>query len=181
VEQLGLNDNYLTWESIEKFGSVIPENTKVVEKGIPIFPRLEAEVEISYIREQMQASVKTPQTEEKTVKVEAPDVEEITIDDFQKIDLRVGTVTACEPVPKADKLLKLQVDLGYEQRQVVSGIAQYYKPEELVGKKVIVVANLKPVKLRGELSQGMILAGSHDGILSVASVDSKLENGAKVK
>ncbi|PKC52438.1 methionine--tRNA ligase, partial [Rhizophagus irregularis] len=80
-----------------------------------------------------------------------------------------------------DKLLKLQVDLGYEQRQVVSGIAQYYKPEELVGKKVIVVANLKPVKLRGELSQGMILAGSHDGILSVASVDSKLENGAKVK
>lgn len=181
VEQLGLNDNYLTWESIGKFGSVIPENTKVVEKGIPIFPRLEAEVEISYIREQMQASVKTPQTEEKTVKVEAPDVEEITIDDFQKIDLRVGTVTACEPVPKADKLLKLQVDLGYEQRQVVSGIAQYYKPEELVGKKVIVVANLKPVKLRGELSQGMILAGSHDGILSVASVDSKLENGAKVK
>lgn len=181
VEQLGLNDNYLTWESIEKFGSVIPENTKVVEKGIPIFPRLEAEVEISYIREQMQASVKTPQTEEKTVKVEAPNVEEITIDDFQKIDLRVGTVTACEPVPKADKLLKLQVDLGYEQRQVVSGIAQYYKPEELVGKKVIVVANLKPVKLRGELSQGMILAGSHDGILSVASVDSKLENGAKVK
>lgn len=181
VEQLGLNGNYLTWESIEKFGSVIPENTKVVEKGIPIFPRLEAEVEISYIREQMQASVKTPQTEEKTVKVEAPDVEEITIDDFQKIDLRVGTVTACEPVPKADKLLKLQVDLGYEQRQVVSGIAQYYKPEELVGKKVIVVANLKPVKLRGELSQGMILAGSHDGILSVASVDSKLENGAKVK
>lgn len=181
VEQLGLNDNYLTWESIEKFGSVIPENTKVVEKGIPIFPRLEAEVEISYIREQMQASVKTPQTEEKTVKVEAPDVEEITIDDFQKIDLRVGTVTACEPVPKADKLLKLQVDLGYEQRQVISGIAQYYKPEELVGKKVIVVANLKPVKLRGELSQGMILAGSHDGILSVASVDSKLENGAKVK
>ncbi|KGR89177.1 methionyl-tRNA synthetase [Ureibacillus massiliensis 4400831 = CIP 108448 = CCUG 49529] len=181
VEQLGLNDNYLTWESIEKFGSVIPENTKVVEKGIPILPRLEAEVEISYIREQMQASVKTPQTEEKTVKVEAPDVEEITIDDFQKIDLRVGTVTACEPVPKADKLLKLQVDLGYEQRQVVSGIAQYYKPEELVGKKVIVVANLKPVKLRGELSQGMILAGSHDGILSVASVDSKLENGAKVK
>ncbi|BDH59916.1 methionine--tRNA ligase [Lysinibacillus sp. PLM2] len=181
VEQLGLNDNYLTWESIEKFGSIIPEDTKVVEKGIPIFPRLEAEVEISYIREQMQASVKTPQTEEKTVKVEAPDVEEITIDDFQKIDLRVGTVTACEPVPKADKLLKLQVDLGYEQRQVVSGIAQYYKPEELVGKKVIVVANLKPVKLRGELSQGMILAGSHDGILSIASVDSKLENGAKVK
>ena len=72
---------------------------------------------------------------------------EITIDDFLKVDLRVATVTACEAIPKADKLLKLQVDLGYEQRQVVSGIAEHYKPEELVGQKVIVVANLKPVKL----------------------------------
>ena len=85
-----------------------------------------------------------------------------------KVDLRVATVIACEPVPKADKLLKLQVDLGYEQRQVVSGIAEHYKPEELVGQKVIVVANLKPVKLRGELSQGMILAGSQDGVLTLA-------------
>lgn len=98
-----------------------------------------------------------------------------------KVDLRVATVTACEPIPKADKLLKLQVDLGYEQRQVVSGIAKYYTAEELVGQKVIVVANLKPVKLRGELSQGMILAGEKDGILKLASVDPKLENGAKVK
>ena len=78
-----------------------------------------------------------------------------------------------EPVKKADKLLKLQLDLGYERRQVVSGIAQYYKPEELVGKKVICVTNLKPVKLRGELSQGMILAGRRMGI-SVASVDQSL-------
>ena len=86
-----------------------------------------------------------------------------------KVDLRVATVTACEPVPKANKLLKLQVDLGYEQRQVVSGIAEHYKPEELIGQKVIVVANLKPVKLRGELSQGMILAGSHDGVLTLSN------------
>ncbi len=181
VEQLGLTGEYLTWESIEEFGNVIPEQTKVVEKGIPIFPRLDAEEEISYIREQMRSSVKSPQKEEEQSTVEVPDVPEISIEDFQKVDLRVGTVTACEPVPKADKLLKLQVDLGYEQRQVVSGIAQYYKPEELVGKKVIVVANLKPVKLRGELSQGMILAGSHDGKLSIASVDPTLQNGAKVK
>ena len=75
----------------------------------------------------------------------------------------------------------MQLDLGYEQRQVVSGIAHYYKPDELIGKKVIVVVNLKPVKLRGELSQGMVLAGEKDGILSLVSVDSKLENGAKVK
>ncbi|KGR76558.1 methionine--tRNA ligase [Ureibacillus manganicus] len=181
AEQLGLSDNYLTWDSIEQFGNIIAENTKVVDKGIPIFPRLEAEEEIAYIREQMRSSVKSPQTEEVKTAVEVPDVPEISIEDFQKIDLRVATVTACEPVPKADKLLKLQVDLGYEQRQVVSGIAQYYKPEDLVGKKVIIVANLKPVKLRGELSQGMILAGSHDGILSIASVDQNLQNGAKVK
>lgn len=181
IQQLGLNESYLAWETIETFGNTIPENIKVVEKGIPIFPRLETEVEVSYIREQMQASVKTPQEEVKESKIEVPDEPEITIDDFMKVDLRVATVIACEPVPKADKLLKLQVDLGYEQRQVVSGIAQYYKPEELVGQKVIVVANLKPVKLRGELSQGMILAGSHDGVLTLATVDPKLANGAKVK
>ncbi|MEK9200284.1 methionine--tRNA ligase [Ureibacillus sp. 179-F W5.1 NHS] len=181
VEQLGLDESYLNWETIETFGNVIPENIKVVEKGIPIFPRLDVEVEVAYIREQMRASVKTPQEEEKKTEVEVSDVPEISIDDFMKIDLRVATVTACEPIPKADKLLKLQVDLGYEQRQVVSGIAQYYKPEELVGQKVIVVANLKPVKLRGELSQGMILAGSHDGVLTLATVDPKLQNGAKVK
>ncbi len=181
AEQLGLTEEMLNWNSIAGFGNVILPNTKVVEKGIPIFPRLEAEEEIAYIREQMQASVKTPQEEPKREIVETPEVPEITIDDFMKIDLRVATVTACEPVPKANKLLKLQVDLGFEQRQVVSGIAEHYKPEELVGKKVIVVANLKPVKLRGELSQGMILAGSHEGILTLATVDPKLENGAKVK
>ncbi|MDM5331775.1 methionine--tRNA ligase [Ureibacillus composti] len=181
IEQLGLDVKYLEWVTIETFGNIIPEGTKVVEKGIPIFPRLDTEIEVDYIREQMRSSVKTSTTEEEIKAVEKPQVPEITIDDFTKIDLRVGTVTACEPVPKADKLLKLQVDLGYEQRQVVSGIAQHYKPEELVGQKVIVVANLKPVKLRGELSQGMILAGSNDGILTLATVDPKLENGAKVK
>lgn len=181
AEQLGLSNELLAWDSISTFGNIIPANTKVVEKGVPIFPRLDAEVEIEYIREQMQASVKTPQEETKKEASIAPDVPEITIDDFMKVDLRVATVTACEPVPKANKLLKLQVDLGYEQRQVVSGIAEHYKPEELIGQKVIVVANLKPVKLRGELSQGMILAGSHEGVLTLATVDPKLENGAKVK
>ncbi|WP_338652214.1 methionine--tRNA ligase [Lysinibacillus sp. Y5S-8] len=184
IDQLGLDDKFLAWDTIETFGNTIPTNIKVVEKGIPIFPRLENEVEIAYIREEMRGSVKTPQEEEtkKTSKTdENPEIPEITIDDFMKIDLRVATVTACETVPKADKLLKLQVDLGYEQRQVVSGIAKFYTPDDLIGQKVIVVANLKPVKLRGELSQGMILAGEKDGILKLASVDSKLENGAKVK
>ena len=153
----------------------------MVEKGVPIFPRLDAEVEIEYIREQMRASVKTPQEEEKKNK-------RLKYRMFRKLQLMTSkssissrNCTACEPVPKTDKLLKIQVDLGYEQRQVVSGIAEHYKPEELIGQKVIVVANLKPVKLRGELSQGMILAGSHDGVLKIATVDSSLENGAKVK
>lgn len=184
IEQLGLDDKFLAWETIETFGNTIPANIKVVEKGIPIFPRLESEVEIEYIREEMRGSVKTPQVEEKKDEqkaAEVPEIPEITIDDFMKVDLRVATVTGCETIPKADKLLKLQVDLGYEQRQVVSGIAKFYSPDELIGQKVIVVTNLKPVKLRGELSQGMILAGEKDGILKLASVDPKLENGAKVK
>lgn len=179
MEQLGFDEDLLKWDTIVTFGDTIPRNIKVVEKGTPIFPRLEVDVEVSYIRDQMKASVKTLQ--EEGTAVEAPQTEEITIDDFMKVDLRVATVTACEPVAKAKKLLKLQVDLGYEQRQVVSGIAEHYKPEELIGKKVIVVANLKPVTLRGELSQGMILAGSHDGILTLATVDPKLSNGAQVK
>ncbi|MFM9535982.1 methionine--tRNA ligase [Lysinibacillus boronitolerans] len=184
IDQLGLDDKFLAWDTIETFGNTIPANIKVVEKGIPIFPRLENEVEIAYIREEMRGSVKTPQEEESkkaTATDENPEIPEITIDDFMKVDLRVATVTACETVPKADKLLKLQVDLGYEQRQVVSGIAKFYTPDDLIGQKVIVVANLKPVKLRGELSQGMILAGEKDGILKLASVDPELENGAKVK
>ncbi|MEG0471183.1 MAG: methionine--tRNA ligase [Solibacillus sp.] len=179
IEQLGFDEKLLKWDTIETFGNTIPQNIKVVEKGTPIFPRLEVDVEVSYIREQMKASVKTPQ--EEVAAVEVPQTEEITIDDFMKVDLRVATVTACEPVAKAKKLLKLQVDLGYEQRQVVSGIAEHYTCEELIGKKVIVVANLKPVTLRGELSQGMILAGSHEGVLTLATVDPKLTNGAQVK
>src|SRR5690606_34641725 len=146
-----------------QFG-VIPPNTKVIEKGEPIFPRLEAEEEIQYIKAKMQGTTKNENEQlsnQEDVKVDAKP--EITIDDFSKIELRVAEVIACEPVKKANKLLKLQLDLGYEQRQVVSGIAEFYKPEELIGKKVIVVANLKPVQLRGELSQGMILAGEKNG------------------
>ncbi|MEC0137000.1 methionine--tRNA ligase subunit beta, partial [Paenibacillus macerans] len=107
--------------------------------------------------------------------------DEIGIDDFAKVELRVAQVLACEQVEKADKLLKLQLDLGFEQRQVVSGIAKFYKPEELVGRKVICVTNLKPVKLRGELSQGMILAASQGDQLTLATVPDSMPNGAVVK
>ncbi len=179
MEQLGLIEMYLEWDKLGKF-NVIPEGTQVISTGVPIFPRLDVDEEVAYIREKMRGSVMTSQEEVKE-EPEEEQTEEISIDDFFKVDLRVATVLECEAIPKADKLLKLQLDLGYEKRQVVSGIAKHYKPEELIGKKVIVVANLKPVKLRGELSQGMILAGEKDGFLTLATVDEKLENGAQVK
>ena len=95
--------------------------------------------------------------------------------------MRVAEVLECERVPKADKLLKLQLSLGDERRQVVSGIAKYYEPEQLVGQKVILVANLKPVKLRGVESHGMILAASAGDDLVLATVSGPIPNGAKVK
>lgn len=174
AEQIGFTVDYLQWDYLGSF-NVIKDGTSVIKTGIPIFPRLDVDVEVDYIREQMRGSVQTPQEEEES------QTEEISIDDFFKVDLRVATVLSCEAVPKADKLLKLQLDMGYEKRQVISGIAQHYKPEDVIGKKVIVVANLKPVKLRGELSQGMILAGEKDGYLTLATVDEKLVNGAQVK
>ncbi|WP_059174182.1 methionine--tRNA ligase [Bacillus sp. FJAT-27445] len=181
-EQLGIDqDSLKKWEGLSEFG-MIPAATKVV-KGNPLFPRLEIAEEVEFIKAEMQgpavsAAEKEPKQEEKQAE---PETEEISIDDFMKIDLRIAEVLHAEPVKKADKLLKLQLDLGYEKRQVVSGIAEYYKPEELIGRKVICVTNLKPVKLRGELSQGMILAGKTEGTLSLASVDQSLPNGTKIK
>jgi methionyl-tRNA synthetase len=175
--QLGIKDTSLqTWESIKNFGS-IPAGAKVT-KAQPLFPRLEAEAEVEYIKTKMQGPVSKAEEKQEEKQEEAA---EITIDDFFKVDLRVAEVLQAEPIPKADKLLKLQLDLGMEKRQVVSGIAQHYAPSDLIGKKVICVTNLKPVKLRGELSQGMILAGSEGGTLSLATVDQTLPNGAKVK
>nr|WP_199171906.1 methionine--tRNA ligase [Sporosarcina sp. P13] len=178
VEQLGLSKDSLGWDSLREDYS-IPTGTTVINKGVPIFPRLETEVEVEFIRQQM--AITAPAEMEEEVKDEVEESNEISFDDFMNIELRVATVTACEKIPKADKLLKLQVDLGYEQRQVVSGIAEYYDAKDVIGMKVIVVANLKPVKLRGEISQGMILAGQKDGILKLATVDQALENGAQVK
>jgi methionyl-tRNA synthetase len=106
----------------------------------------------------------------------------ITIDDFKKIDLRVGKVIEAEKVPKSEKLIKLQVEIGSERRQVVAGIAQHYKPEDLIGKLIIVVANLQPAKLMGQESQGMILAASNEsGILTLVGVQSEISTGSTVK
>ncbi len=106
----------------------------------------------------------------------------IDIGTFQQIDLRVAEVLAAERVKGADRLLKLQLDVGGKQRQVVAGIAEHYEPEALVGKRVVIVANLKPVKLRGELSEGMILAATdEDGVLSVLTTEKDVKSGAKVR
>lgn len=183
-EQLGLEQGELTsWDSGKTFG-LFPEGTKLV-KGNPIFPRLDPEQEIAYIAEAMTGGMKAAEALAKA-EVNHDDEpiehqEEIGIEDFTKVELRVAQVLAAEPVKKADKLLKLQLDLGFEQRQVVSGIAKFYTPEELVGRKVICVVNLKPVKLRGELSQGMILAASHGDQLTLATVPENMPNGAIVK
>jgi methionyl-tRNA synthetase len=112
----------------------------------------------------------------------APQKPEITIDDFLKIDLRVATILSAEKVEKADKLLKLELDLGYEVRTVLSGIAMHYKPEDIVGKQVTVVANLAPRKMRGIESKGMILmAQNQDGSLIFVSPVTTADTGSEVK
>jgi len=170
--QLGITDQTLqTWDSMETLGQ-IAAGTKV-EKGKPIFPRLDMEEEIETIKAMM-----TPGVQEE--KLETKD--EIVYDDFAKLDLRVGEIVQASKMKNADKLLKLQVDLGKEKRQIVSGIAAYYEPKQLIGQKVICVVNLKPVKLRGEMSEGMILSGEGpDGTLALATVARDLPNGSIVE
>ncbi|GAF17741.1 LOW QUALITY PROTEIN: methionyl-tRNA synthetase [Bacillus sp. JCM 19046] len=170
--QLGIDETIAGWESIRTFGQ-IPENTKV-SKGEPVFPRLDVEKEVDYIVELMGGKAE-PEVEE------IEDENEITIEDFSKVELKVAEVIQAEPVEGADRLLKIQLDLGTEKRQVVSGIAKYYSLKILSVKKLSCVTNLKPVKLRGELSQGMILAGSKGKKLKLATVDGALPNGTQVK
>ncbi|MGN8648216.1 methionine--tRNA ligase [Gracilibacillus sp. HCP3S3_G5_1] len=175
-EQIGVIDqeSLHSWDSLLEFG-VVEAGTKVVKKD-PIFPRLDVEKEVQIIKDMMTK----PEPEKKETKQSSKD--EITFDDFMKLDLRVAEVTHAEKMKNADKLLRIQLDLGNEKRQVVSGIAQYYSPDELVGRKVICVTNLKPVKLRGQLSEGMILSGEDkDGKLSLATVEADLPNGSVVK
>lgn len=152
-----------------------------VEKLAPLFPRIDVKKELAEV-----ASLVTAEQAKKKEKQEEPKMEtvtkEITIDDFDKVELKVGEVIACERVEKSDKLLHETVKIGEEIRSVVSGIAKHYTPEEMVGKKVIVVANLKPVKLRGVLSEGMILcAEDKDGNLSLISPEKPFESGGSVR
>ena len=173
-KQLGITDVSLQqWDSIYQYGQVAPR-TKI-QKGEPIFPRLDVKEDSAKIK----GFMKGP---EPKVSKETQEKDQITYDAFMKTDLRVAEVVHAEKVKKADKLLKIKLDLGAEQRQVISGIAEYYKAEDLIGKKVICVTNLKPVKIRGEMSEGMILSGEDDtGKLSLATVETGLPNGSIVK
>ena len=157
-DQIGIagQEEITTWESTNEFGLIKP-GTKV-HKGQALFPRLDIEKEVAELEELF---AEKTETVEEVAPLEHKEF--IGIEELDKVELRVGKILSCEKHPKADRLLVSQVKLGPETRQIVSGIAKWYKPEEMVGKDVIVVCNLKPVKLRGVESQGMILAAGNDG------------------
>ena len=155
-EQIGADKELITYENAGKF-NVLPLDV-TVHKGPALFPRIDADKEIEELNELIKK-----QAEEAQKALQKPEIEglaEIQFDDFAKVELRVAKIEQCEPIKKAKKLLKLQVNDGSsELRQIVSGIAPWYKPEDLIGKSDIIVANLKPAKLCGEMSNGMLLAG----------------------
>jgi len=172
--QIGFNHN-INWEDAKEWGIIEP-GTKV-KKGAVLFPRMDIEKELKKLEE---ANQKLIEERTKELKKEEEKEEYITIEDFEKIQLKVAEVIEAEEHPNANKLLVLKLKLGDEIRQVVSGIKKYYSPEDLIGKKVVVIANLKPVKLRGVESKGMILAAEKDGKLTLVSTLEDIESGATI-
>lgn len=178
-EQIGADESLITYENAGKTG-VLPLDV-TVKKGAPLFPRIDADKEIdelnALIEKQMKEAEKEAQGESEEEKMP-----EIAFDDFAKVELKAAKILECEPIKKAKKLLKLIVDDGSEEkRQIVSGISQWYKPEDLIGKTVIIVANLKPAKLCGEMSYGMLLAAdTADGGVKVMFADG-LEPGMRLR
>ncbi len=194
--QLGITDKSLVeWDKAGEWG-VYPVGASV-NKGEVIFPRIDLKKELEEIEKMSENAAEAEKAAEpakakesqKTSKAEQAvnqaadetNANLIAIDDFARVDLRVARVLEAEKVEKADKLLKMKLQVGEEVRQVVSGIAKYYTPEEMVGKTLILVANLKPAKLRGIESQGMILAASDEnGGLSLVTIDKDMPSGAHV-
>lgn len=181
-QQIGADKDNTTYESAGKYGLL--SQTVTVQKGETLFPRIDIKKELAELENQ-DVGKQEPKAAQPETKEEKPQgvASFVTIDDFAKVQLRVAKVTACEPVPKADKLLRLLLDDGTQTpRQVVSGIHTWYEPADLIGKKVIVVANLKPAKLRGVESNGMILAadaGEND--VKVIFVDDAVPCGSTVR
>jgi methionyl-tRNA synthetase len=161
-EQFNICESCRSWDSTKTWGKYAA-NAKVVEKD-PLFPRIDLEKELAEL-EKMNTDTQDDESND------LPGIlSQVSIDDFAKLDLRVAKVISCEKVKKSSKLLKLQLDIGIETRQVVSGIAKYYTPDELVGKKVIMIANL----------QGMILAASNENQLVLATIDKDIPVGTKL-
>lgn len=192
--QIGVTVEALkTWESIKVFGGVVPGSK--VHKGEALFPRIDVAKELELLEAEKQAALEhAKEIAEKDAKKEeipAPSDEEKTVftqrdliqfEDFEKIQLVVAKVLKCEKVPKADKLLMSTLKVGDTERVVVSGIAKFYTPEEMVGKKVVLLANLAPRKIRGVESHGMLLcaANADDSKLSLLTVDSDMEDGCEI-
>lgn len=191
LDQLGLTAQTVDLADL-KFGT-IPAGTKVVAKGTPIFPRLDAKEEVEFIKAQMTKTDKKKgraAMEEAKKAAQTDDAAElnitkkpIRIEAFDKVELKVAEIKSVDNVEGADKLLKFKLDAGDKgDRQILSGIAEYYPdPSVLVGKKVLIVANLKPRKMRGEISQGMLLSAEHDGHIQVVEVPNSLVNGSGVE
>ena len=178
-DQIGAPEDARVYETAAEFG-VLPANV-TVHRGETLFPRIDAKKELAELEAEEKAA-KTPAAEEKKEEKEEIVLEpEIGIEDFGKVELRVAKILSCEKVPKAKKLYKIQLDDGMGGRQIVSGIAQYYTPEELIGKKIILVANLKPAKLCGVESNGMLLAGNReDGSACVTFIDDSVPVGTRL-
>ena len=168
--QLGVEDEALkTWDSVQTFGQLKPGTR--VHKGEALFPRIDIKKELEELAK-AEPAAPAPKAEEKPPQEEEPGFGTIAIDDFAKVQLVTAKVVACERVPKSDKLLKETLDVGGETRTVVSGIAQWYTPEEMVGKTVVLVKNLAPRKMRGVVSEGMLLCASDkDGNLKLITVE----------
>ena len=162
----------LEWESLECFGMTKP-GVKV-GAAEPLFVRLDPEKKLAELEAEL-----APQLKEEKVEIE-PFKENVTIDDFGKLDIRVGKVVVCEKVPKSSKLLRFELEVGSERRQILSGIAKYYKPEDLIGKNVLFIANFPPRKMMGYESNGMILSAEHDGKLVVTSTLDDIQSGAEI-
>ena len=183
-EQIGADASIYNWETAGVYGS-LPQ-TVTVHKGAALFPRIDMNKELAFLEERMDKQKKAAEKAAKKAEMAAKKDEKklegvmIGIDDFAKVELKTAKILSCEPVKKSDKLLCLQVELGEEKRQIVSGIAEYYKPEDMVGKTVIVVSNLKPAKLRGVESQGMILAADTPDGVQVVFADG-IPSGCKIR
>ena len=187
-QQLGIADEPVEWDDTKRFDMMAG---KKVLRGEPIFPRLDIDKELAELEAMTAASMAAAKaraeknagtgTEEQSAAESGAEASkaEITIDDFEKIDLRVGKILSCEKHPKADRLLVSQVQIGDEVRQIVSGVAAHYSPEEMTGKNVVVAANLKPIKLRGQESRGMILFADNGERLEFVTTDAP--DGSRVK